>query len=166
MPRFVLAVFLTGALAGVLTAWPIAPARLVGAASEASERSGQGISLFDEIFAEEAAGALRHGVPFPFARLRAELAARLDLNESDLREVLLPVGRALQREAAAPDYFASPRHVLAVTREGRGSTRFLAKDRLFIGYQPKARSLEIISYNERAGRFDFQIVDDYAPGRT
>jgi hypothetical protein len=31
-----------------------------------------------------------------------------------LAQVLIPLGRALQRNAAAPDYFASPRLVLAV----------------------------------------------------
>lgn len=160
MPRFVLAALLTGVLAGALIAWPAASTPRDGAAAEPM---GRGPSLFDEVFAGGASGPR---VPYPFARLREALAARLGLDVSDLREVLLPLGRALQREAAAPDYFASPRHVLAVTREGGGPERPLAKDRLFIGYQPKAESLEIVSYNESAGRFDFQIVEDYAPGKT
>lgn len=42
----------------------------------------------------------------------------------------------------------------------------LLKDRLFLGYQEKANTIEVISYNEAAGRFEFQVVKDYQAGRT
>ena len=38
------------------------------------------------------------------------------------------------------------------------------KNRVFIGYQPKANAFEVISYNETAGRFEFQVVTDYREG--
>lgn len=38
------------------------------------------------------------------------------------------------------------------------------KDRLYLGYHEKAALIEVISYNEAAGRFEFQIVKDYRPG--
>ena len=45
-------------------------------------------------------------------------------------------------------------------------TGLLLKDRLYLGYQEKANAIEIISYNGKAGRFEFQVVHDYAPGLT
>ena len=36
------------------------------------------------------------------------------------------------------------------------------KDRLFLGYQPQAEAIEVISYNEMAGRFEFQVVENYS----
>ncbi len=42
----------------------------------------------------------------------------------------------------------------------------LLKNRLYLAYQEQAQSVEVISYNDAAGRFEFQIVEDYAPGKT
>jgi len=42
----------------------------------------------------------------------------------------------------------------------------LLRDRLYIGYLEAADVLEIISYNEAAGRFEFQVVTDYREGAT
>ena len=139
------------------------------------DRPPLGRSLFDHLVAAERDGAAVTDVPFPFAALRQRLMEHLGpdaANSGVLAQVLIPLGRALQRNAAAPDYFASPRLVLAVVGDPLSPPRGIyglgarLKDRLFIGYQAKARSLEVISYNEAAGRFEFQIVEDYAPGRT
>src|SRR3546814_5552801 len=67
--------------------------------------------------------------------------------------------------AAAPDFFAHPRIVAAVTGEGDDAAALL-KDRLYIGYQEQSALLEVISYNEAAGRFEFQLVHDYRAGAT
>ena len=130
-----------------------------------------GRSVFDLIFTEEKDGRRRYNVPFPFSRLRQAIAEHMEGENgpSPLREVLIPIGRALQRNAAAPEFFDSPRIVLAVVgepsaRAEQGGQFF--KDRLFIGYQERARSFEVISYNEALGRFEFQVVDDYAAGKT
>jgi hypothetical protein len=40
----------------------------------------------------------------------------------------------------------------------------LLKDRLYIGYQEQSAVIEIISYNEAAGRFEFQLLKDYRAG--
>ena len=40
----------------------------------------------------------------------------------------------------------------------------MLKDRLYLGYVEKTGMLEVISYNEAAGRFEFQLVKDYRPG--
>lgn len=77
---------------------------------------------------------------------------------------MIPMGRSLQRNAAAPDFFKYPRVVFAVTGEPATNERdagALLKDRLYIGYVEKTGVLEVISYNEAAGRFEFQLVKDY-----
>lgn len=139
------------------------------------DRPPVGRSLFDRVFAEERDGSTVVDVPYPFAALRRHLLARMgDGTEAAgvLAQVLIPHGRALQRDAAAPDHFASPRLVLAVVgapppqAPGFHGPGTRLRNRLYIGYQEKARSLEVISYNEAAGRFEFQVVEDYRPGGT
>jgi hypothetical protein len=105
-----------------------------------------GRSLFDHLFARE-------GVPFPFQSLLARIE-----EHSSLKKVLIPLGRSLQRNAADPEFFRYPRAVAAVDGDG------VFKDRLYLGYHEKAEVLEVISYNEAAGRFEFQLVLDYRPG--
>ena len=62
---------------------------------------------------------------------------------------------------------AHPRAVVAADRgpplrpERSG---MLLADRLYLGYQEKAATIEVISYNEAAGRFEFQVVRDYREG--
>ena len=130
-------------------------------------RPPAGRSLFDELFgvAPPAAGAgdARYALPFPFERLVAELNARIAPAEAT--GVLIPLGRSLQRYAADPGYFASPRVVVAVTEDAGAPRRPLLKDRLYLGYHERAEVIEVISYNEAAGRFEFQVVEDYGPGR-
>ena len=107
-------------------------------------------------------------IPFPLGALLARIRPLL---ESDGPEpmplVLIPLGRSLQRHTAgAAHYFEAPRVVVAVTGEPAGTDRPLLRDRLYLGYHEAAGVLEVISYNEGAGRFDFEIVDDYRAGAT
>lgn len=129
-----------------------------------------GRSLFDFLTIREEAGARVQRVPFPFAALLAEIEARLGHrpghpghpgDTSPLKRVLIPLGRSLQRSAAEPEFFRYPRAVVAVDTEGAG---MFLKDRLYLGYHEKAEILEVISYNEAAGRFEFQLVRDYRSG--
>jgi hypothetical protein len=83
-----------------------------------------------------------------------------------VKQVLIPLGRSLQRDSAAPDYFGYPRAVVAVDGEPGGPGELYVKDRLYLGYQEKANLIEVISYNEDAGRFEFQVVTDYRAGGT
>lgn len=106
----------------------------------------EGRSLFDFLTARE-------GVPFPFSALLARIEER-----HSLKKVLIPLGRSLQRNAADPEFFRYPRAVAAVDAGGN------LKDRLYLGYHEKAAVLEVISYNEAAGRFEFQLVLDYRAG--
>ena len=124
-----------------------------------------GRSLFDEILVGESARDLH--VPFPFPKLLAELNARAGCAADDepcYRAVLIPLGRSLQRTAAAPEFFRYPRMVIAFNGESKRSHKNvfpLLKDRLYLGYQEKVNIIEVISYNEEAGRFEFQLVKNY-----
>ena len=130
-----------------------------------------GGSAFDAVFSRITPAGVIHEVPYPFPRLLQMLehaAGGEAMSRSPLDTTLIPLGRSLQREAAAPDYFQSPRIVVAVTGEpdsGTGPLGIRPKNRLFLGYQPQAHVVEIISYNEAASRFEFQVVRDYGPRR-
>jgi len=120
-----------------------------------------GRSLFDFLVARE--------IPYPFPALVSAIARTVDRRGSApaLEMVLIPRGRSLQRDAGRPDFFLFPRAVLAVDAEPRALAResgLLLKDRLYLGYQEKAGLVEVISYNEAAGRFEFQVVRDYREG--
>ena len=125
-----------------------------------------GRSLFDHLFAH--GGGYR--IPFPFPALIEAVAAHVGrdaLGQPGVKHVLIPLGRSLQRAAAGAAFFEYPRVLIAVDGEvparGRGAGMLL-KDRLYIGYQESAGVLEVISYNEAAARFEFQLVKDYRPG--
>ncbi|MDJ0958648.1 MAG: hypothetical protein QNI91_17400 [Arenicellales bacterium] len=126
-----------------------------------------GHSLFDRLFTVEREGQGVHKVPFPFVELIKAIEARIANKENArerVRQVLIPLGRSLQRHAAAPDYFKYPRVVVAVDSEPVNPGDPFLKDRLFLGYQQRANLIEVISYNEQHGRFEFQVVRNYRPG--
>ena len=126
----------------------------------------RGQSRFDELF------RLDHGsyrIPYPFDRLVAELGAKIDNGDNPgVRRVFVPMGRSLQRDTPAPDHFRMPREIIALEGEPvnpGGHAGAVLEYRLFIAHQPASASLEVISYNDAAGRFEFQVVDGYTSGR-
>jgi len=128
-----------------------------------------GRSVFDQLVTDRTAGGAAYRIPFPFWTLIDQIGAQLTQQEyaGGTRTTLIPMGRSLQRAAAAPDFFLYPRTVVAVTGEPITSEHdagLLLKDRLYIGYVEKTATLEVISYNEAAGRFEFQLVKDYRAG--
>jgi len=164
---------LLAALLGLVAAMPQAAERpaaswVVDPAAPGDNLPPVGRSLFDQIFATTRDGQAAVVPPFPFtalvARLEAELARDPASPLPPVKPVLIPLGRSLQRTAAAPDYFAFPRLVIAVDGEPAAHSPYLLKDRLYLGYQEKSAVLEVISYNEAAGRFEFQLVKDYRAG--
>ncbi len=138
-----------------------APAWVVDPARPGDSLPPAGGSLFDALFAEARAGGSVHRLPFPFEALLARVDAQLA--GGPMRRVLIPLGRSLQRTAAGPEAFGFPRYLAAVDAEPAPGAPLL-KDRLYIGYQEKAAVLEVISYNEASGRFEFQLVKDYRAG--
>ena len=128
--------------------------------------------MFDALFGRRENGEIAYDIPFPFTALTQRIAAHLapqDGKPAAPLQVLIPLGRSLQRDAAAPEFFKFPRVILAVDGEpaaSPGPAGLLLKDRLYLGYQEKANAIEVISYNETAGRFEFQVVRDYGPGLT
>lgn len=145
-----------------------APIWVIDPAVPGEDLPPAGRSLFDQFFAVARNGQSAIELPFPFAALLARLDAQLIADPGSalppLKRVLIPLGRSLQRTAAAPDYFAYPRVVVTVDAENRPNSKFFLKDRLYLGYQEKSAVLEVISYNEAAGRFEFQLVKDYRAG--
>lgn len=147
-------------------AWAAEPlaAPVIDPAAPGDHLPPSGVSLFDQLFADNRGG---HAVPFPFENLLARLDAQLRRDPASplppAKRVLIPLGRSLQRTAAAPDYFESPRVVVGVDSLPAFGA-LLLKDRLYLGYQEKSAVLEVISYNEAAGRFEFQLVKNYRAG--
>ena len=126
-----------------------------------------GRSLFDFLTMQEEGGRTVQVVPFPFAALLAQIGAEIGGLEPSLKNVLIPLGRSLQRNAANPAFFAFPRAVVAVDQgpaQRPYRSGMLLADRLYLGYQEKAATIEVISYNEAAGRFEYQVVRDYREG--
>ena len=128
----------------------------------------RGQALFDQ-FADSADGGRTARVPYPLEKLLERIRTMLEPSGrgGGLSTVLIPLGRSLQRHAAENgDYFRYPRVVIAVTGEAADSTTPYLKDRLYLGFHEKAETLEVISYNPAAGRFEFQVADDYRAGGT
>ncbi len=129
-------------------------------------------SQFDKLFRQEKNGVVSYDLPFPFTALTQRIASNLAIHDRKtppLLQVLIPLGRSLQRFAADPEYFKYPRVIVAVdkaTVKSAVQAGIFLRDRLYLGYQEKANTIEVISYNEDAGRFEFQVVADYGPGLT
>jgi len=129
-----------------------------------------GRSLFDFVVTSRDDGKLKYDVPFPYSELinKIERYLQPDLTYNlKTKQVLIPLGRSLARNIARPDFFKFPRVVAAIDTYptmAPDASGLMLKDRLYIGYGEAASILEVISYNEAAGRFEFQVVTDYKPG--
>src|SRR5262245_24132284 len=138
-----------------------APTWAIDSARVGSDLPAAGRSLFD--FAVARATEPVYDVPFPFERLVKHLEARAGC-EQCAKQVLIPLGRSLQRTSASPAFFEFPRVVVTIDVEPPDPGAPLLKDRVYLGYQETSNLVEVISYNETAGRFEFQIVRDYREG--
>ena len=147
-------------IASDYSSWAVSPA------APGANLPPAGRSLFDFLFTESGPGETQYNIPFPFSALIERVASQLGNREfmGGIRVAIIPMGRSLQRAAAAPEFFKYPRTVIAVTGEPRTNATdagMLLKDRLYIAYVEKTATLEVISYNEAAGRFEFQLVKHY-----
>jgi hypothetical protein len=139
-----------------------------------------GRSYFDAVFSENT----QYKVPYPFNLLLARLSdyTGQKINSPDtsgIKVVIFPMGRSLQRDAAVigtpanqafsfDPFFRFPRVVVAVDEEPTYPNSLLLnlKNKLYIGFNERAEILEAISYNEDEGRYEYQVITDYAAGKV
>ena len=125
----------------------------------------EGHSLFDRFFSS---GGTHH-IPETFEALIETINESLAEGDETVG-VLVPSGRSRQRLMAFPHFLHHPRVLIAVTgwpKQAIDRSQFgiRLRDRLFIAYSVPAHQLEVISFNDAMGRFEFQIVEDFArPG--
>lgn len=119
-----------------------------------------GSSLFDKIYSKTtgkttSAGAVEYDVPYPLDRLLDKVNKR----GGEFAHTLFPFSRSLQRpQDLSYDPIANPRLVFAPTKDQDSLTR----GKLFFGFVKAKDQLEVISYNDEAGRYEYQIVTDYS----
>ncbi|MGI9318644.1 MAG: hypothetical protein ACR2QW_15045, partial [bacterium] len=148
-------------------------AALTGIFLYSGEAMTDGRSVFDQFFLDTDQKQAEYNIPFPFSRLVEVLEQQLGMSINNdpnvAKTTLIPLGRCINRYVAAPEYFKYPRIVVAIDSEHNGPgewKRPFIKDKLFLGYQEKADAIEVISYNEQKGEFDFQVVSNYSAGNT
>lgn len=114
-------------------------------------------STFDHLIAN-------HGrIPYPFEKL-VELTQQADQAGRQPTNLMIPNGRSLLKGQAN---FKIPRILVAADGEPVESEFELPpifKGRLFFGFVEGANEVEVVSYNEAAGRFEFQLVKNYCKG--
>ncbi|HUS25386.1 MAG TPA: hypothetical protein VM369_10600 [Candidatus Binatia bacterium] len=114
-------------------------------------------SLFDHVLAQN------DGIRFPFEKLVATIQSYDGSGRAPVA-VMIPSGRSLLKAQAS---FARPRIAYAADFQAPDTDAELglaARGELFVAYVEQANELEVISYNEAAGRFEFQLVQDYREG--
>ena len=114
-------------------------------------------SLFDHLITQN------EGLPYPFSQFSILLQDAHPENKAPL-SLLIPHGRSLlkgQANNALPRILITPDFQQANTSAGLGIN---TQGQLFLGFVEAANEIEVISYNEAAGRFEFQLVQNYCEG--
>jgi hypothetical protein len=114
-------------------------------------------SLFDHLIAQN------DGLPYPFDKL-VKLIQDQNPDGALPVNVLIPNGRSLLKGVAD---FKHPRVLLAADFEldnKAGGLGLRPRGQLFLGFVENAHEIEVLSYNEAAGRFEFQLVQNYCAG--
>lgn len=114
-------------------------------------------SLFDHIIAQN------NGLPYPFSKLITLLKAQHPQGAEPIT-LLIPHGRSLLKGQADDKH---PRIVVAADFEQANAPAGLGLNThglLFLGFVENAHEIEVLSYNEAAGRFEFQLVQNYCQG--
>jgi hypothetical protein len=116
----------------------------------------EGRSLFDHIFVKEGGfdgeKALNDQPVEDLVRLLDQFG--------QVTYTMVPFGRSLQKKSANA---AHPRTLFTLDSTEKPGP-YLTSGRLFVAYVELANTLEVISYNERANRFEYQVVKDFYPG--
>ena len=128
-----------------------------------------GASMFDLYLAS--IGGI-DSMPSEFTKLQSNLQSHSTEPERPLNALLIPFGRSLQKPLSIePSPLMFPRVVVAMGSQVRDVKphgprgRLHMKSRLYVGYHEPKDQIEVISWNERGGRFEFQIVKNYGLGK-
>lgn len=114
-------------------------------------------SLFDHLIAQN------NGLPYPFTKI-IELLTELHPEKAPPLQILIPDGRSLLKGQAN---FHLPRILVAPDFQEHNTPVGLGQmnhGQLFLGFVEAANEIEVISYNEAAGRYEYQLVQDYCEG--
>ena len=114
-------------------------------------------SLFDHLVANN------ESLPYPFEKLVAIVRAQDPAGAAPVM-LLIPRGRSLLKAQAN---FEKPRALVAADFQAPDTGTALglnARGALFLALVEDAAEIEVISYNEAAGRYEFQLVQDYREG--
>jgi len=114
-------------------------------------------SLFDHLIAANGQ------IPYPFPKL-VELIRNNDPAAAAPLTVLVPYGRSLLKGLADDQH---PRVLAAADFEAPATSASLGlapRGQLFLGFVENAAEIEVLSYNEAAGRYEFQLVQNYCAG--
>ncbi len=116
-----------------------------------------GSSMFDKVFSKiNSQGEAVYDLPFPLKNLMAKISNQ---TMQDMVHTMLPFSRSLQRpNGLSYEPLLNPRLVFSV----KNSNTSVERSKLFIGYVKKVDQLEVISYNDEAGRFEYQLVKNYS----
>ena len=112
-------------------------------------------SLFDHIVTQA------NGVPYPFDKLIDTLQKLNPAGQAPVI-VMLPHGRSLLKAQANDE---NPRLLVAADFQAQNNDATLGlntKAQLFLGFVENANEIEVLSFNEAAGRYEFQLVQDYS----
>ena len=115
-------------------------------------------SLFDHVLAQN------DGLAYPFEKLVTAMQRQAPEKNPQPLAVMIPLGRSLLKASAD---FSRPRVVFAADYHGVNTDAALGiapRGQLFLGFTEGANEIEVISYNELAGRFEFQLVQNYCDG--
>ena len=114
-------------------------------------------SLFDHLIAANGQ------IPWPFPKL-VEMIGKLDPDATPPLRLLVPQGRSLLKGLADE---AHPRVLVAADFQAAATPASLGlnpRGQLFLGFVENAAEIEVLSYNEAAGRYEFQLVQNYCAG--
>ena len=112
-------------------------------------------SLFDHLIVQN--GGI---VPYPYSKL-IEMLKEQSPDKTEPISLLIPNGRSLLKGQADN---AHPRIVTTVdfeTPNVGANLGFAPRGQLFFGFVENGNEIEVVSYNDAAGRFEFQLVQDY-----
>ncbi|MGH8504623.1 MAG: hypothetical protein ACRETM_01500 [Stenotrophobium sp.] len=113
-------------------------------------------SLFDHLVAQN------ESLPYPFGKL-VEMVQKQDPAVTPPLVLMIPKGRSLLKAMADYEY---PRVLYAADFQApdRTALGLAPRSRLFLGFVENAHEVEVISYNEAAGRYEFQLIQNYCEG--